>query len=71
MERFAEKLRVLRQKLGFSQTQLGNLLGVKQSYIGKMERGERIPNVAMLIKLTKIFDVTFDELMDDDLDLIE
>ena len=66
MSRIGEKLRTLRKQQGLSQTQLGDHLGVKQSYVGKMERGEKTPNVTMLLKIAKLFNVSFDQLMNDD-----
>ncbi len=69
MERFGEKLRTLRKQHRLSQTQLGDHLGVKQSYVGKMERGDKTPNVAMLLKIAELFNVSFDKLMNDDLRL--
>jgi transcriptional regulator with XRE-family HTH domain len=69
MKNFGEKLRILRQRQELSQTELGQQLGVQQSYIGKMERGEKTPNVAMLGKIAELFNVSFDQLMDDDVEL--
>ncbi len=69
MKRFGEKLRTLRKQQGLSQTQLGGHVGVKQSYVGKMERGDKTPNVAMLLKIAELFNVSFDKLMNDDLRL--
>jgi transcriptional regulator with XRE-family HTH domain len=34
-----------------------------------MERGERTPNVAMLLKIAELFNVSFDQLMNDDLEI--
>jgi transcriptional regulator with XRE-family HTH domain len=69
MNRFGEKLRVLRNKQGFSLRQLGDMLEVGYSYIAKMERGEKVPNVAMVLKISQIFDVTTDVLIKDELEL--
>lgn len=69
MKRFGEKLRFLRRRQGLSQTELGEQLSVQQSYIGKMERGEKIPSAAMLTKIVGLFHVTFDQLMDDSIDV--
>jgi transcriptional regulator with XRE-family HTH domain len=69
MQRFGEKLRSLRRRQGLSQIQLGDKLDVQQSYVGKMERGERTPNVAMLLKIAELFNVSFDQLMNDDLEI--
>ncbi|MFN8488878.1 MAG: helix-turn-helix transcriptional regulator [Caldilineaceae bacterium] len=65
MKRFGEKLRLLRQRQGLSQTELGKQLGVQQSYVGKMERGEKLPTAMMLTKIAELFHVSFDQLMDD------
>ena len=69
MERFGEKLRVLRNRQGLSLRQLSNMLGVGHSYIAKMERGEKTPNVAMVLKISQIFDVSTDALIKDELEL--
>ena len=53
-KRFGEKLRTLRQRQGLSQEQLGDMLGVHQTHVGRIERGEKIPNVAMVIKISDI-----------------
>ncbi len=66
MERFGEKLHTLRKRQGLSQIQLSDILGVDYSYVGKMERGERSPNVTMIFKIAEIFDVTPNHLMLDD-----
>ena len=50
-------------------TQLGDALGVSYSYVGKMERGEKIPNIAMLVKIADLFDICLDKLARDELEL--
>ena len=69
MNRFGEKLRVLRKQHNLSQTELAESLSVQQSYVGKLERGERMPNVTMLRKVAELFNVSFDKLMDDAVEL--
>ena len=71
MKKFGEKLRTLRKQHKLSQTELGNMLGVVHSHIGGMERGERSPSVAMLFKITQIFNVSADVLINDELELGE
>lgn len=68
-ERFGEKLRVLRSRRGLSLRQLSSELGVSYSYIAKMERGEKIPSVAMSLTVAYFFDVTTDVLLKDELEL--
>ena len=69
MERFGEKLRILRNRQGLSLRQLSNVLEVSHSYIAKMERGEKTPNVAMVLRISQIFDVSTDVLIKDELEL--
>lgn len=66
MKRFGEKLRMLRQQRGLTQTELANLLGTNQSHVGKMEKGTRSPSVEVLMKLMQIFNVSCDQLLMDD-----
>ncbi len=69
MNRFGEKLRVLRKRRGFTQEQIGELLAVSRPYVAKLERGEKMPNAPMIIKIADIFGVTADQLMRDELEL--
>jgi XRE family transcriptional regulator of biofilm formation len=69
MQRFGEKLRNLRTQHGLTLTELGDMFGVSHSYIGKMERGERLPNVTMLVKVADMFKVCLDKLVRDEFDL--
>jgi transcriptional regulator with XRE-family HTH domain len=69
MEKFGEKLKVLRQQRGFTMRQLGELLEVSDSYVNKLETGDKIPNVAMVLKISYLFGVSADVLIKDELDL--
>ncbi len=69
MERFGEKLRILRQRQGLSQEQLGEMLGVHQTHVGRIERGGKTPNATMILKISRIFNVSADVLMKDELEL--
>ncbi len=66
MERFGEKLHVLRKRDGLSQKQLGDMLGIHRSHIGKIEQSQKTPNAAMILKIADIFGVTPNQLMLDD-----
>ncbi len=50
---FAENLRYLRQKKGLSQKQLGARMYVSHSTIARWENGSRLPDVAMILRLSK------------------
>ena len=69
MKRFGEKLRTLRQRHGFTMRRLADMLGVRDSYISQMEAGDKIPNVAMLIKIADVFHVSLDQLARDEFDV--
>lgn len=69
MKRFGEKLRALRKQHGLTLTQLGDMLDVHNTYVSQMEKGKKIPNAAMILKIADIFGVTVDQLMRDELEL--
>ncbi len=69
MKRFGEKLRTLRQQRRLTMRQLGEMLGVSDSYVSKMETGDKTPNVAMVLKISRLFDVSTDVLIKDELEL--
>jgi len=69
MKRLGEKLHTLRKKQGLSQVQLGKMLGVDYTHVGKMERGERMPSLEILVKIAQLFKVSTDSLVLDDLEL--
>lgn len=69
MDKFGEKLQRLRQRQGLSQSQLAEMLGVTRTHVSRMERGEKIPNIAMLLKISNIFGVTTDLLIRDEIEI--
>ncbi len=66
MPTFGEKLRVLRKKRGLTRQQLGDMLGVHNSHIVRMEKGNRKPSVDLVLKIAEVFRVTPNQLMLDD-----
>lgn len=69
MKRLGEKLHTLRKRKGLTQIELANLLGIGQSHVVRMERGERLPSLDVLAKLMEIFSVSCDQLLMDDREL--
>lgn len=69
MKRFGEKLRVLRERRELSLKQLGDQLGVNKTYVWEMEKGKKIPNIAMLTKICDVFGVSCDKLIRDELEI--
>lgn len=68
MQRFGEKLRVLREQHGFTLREFADMLGVHNSHISRIERGKK-PSVELILKISRIFDVPIDILMKDELEL--
>ncbi len=68
MKKFGKKLRILRQRQGLTTRQLGEMLGVHNSHITRIEQGLK-PSTDLIIKISHIFAVPIDMLMKDELEL--
>lgn len=65
----SKNIRHLRKKQIWTQTDLGEQLGVKKETVSAYERGTGIPSFDVLTKLTQIFQVSYDDLILRDLEL--
>lgn len=63
---FAKKLLKLRTDAGMTQSELGDKLSYSDKTISKWERGEAIPDAAVLKKISRIFRISVDNLLDND-----
>ena len=54
---FAETLKKLRKEKGLSQIELGNLMFVNNSTVARWENGRRLPDAAMITRLSKVLEV--------------
>jgi transcriptional regulator with XRE-family HTH domain len=63
-ETFPERLKALRKQNNLTQTQLGKLVGIHYTHIGKYEKGKSRPAAETLQKLAKVLRVTADYLID-------
>lgn len=61
--KFALRLKELRQERGIGQIELAKKLEVSKGIISLWENGQREPNMYSLIKLAKFFCVTIDYLV--------
>ncbi len=70
-ERLKEKLLAGRERLGLSQTQMSRALQLNVNYsaISNYEHGTREPSLPVLLKYARLFGVSMETLVDDDLDL--
>lgn len=53
----------LRENKGLSQSELGNLLGVTNKAVSRWETGRGYPDTSLLLQLSKVLDITVDELL--------
>lgn len=58
-----EKIKQLRKEKGYSQEKLAELLGVSRQAVTKWETDSGIPDIENLITLSKIFEISVDELL--------
>ena len=58
-----KNLRLLREEAGLSQQKLADMLNISQQAIFKYEKTANEPDIATLIRLAGIFDVTVDYLI--------
>ena len=63
--KFNEKLINLRKKAGLSQEELGYKLNVTRQTVSKWELGQTTPEMDKLIEISKIFNISVDELKND------
>lgn len=63
MHMLPERLRKLRKKYNMTQAELAERLGVSASTVSSYERDTTDPSVAVIIKLSVIFDVQCDYLL--------
>lgn len=60
MEKFHEKLKVLRKNKGLKQQEIAELLGVKRNSYSDWENGKCKPNYEKLEKIADFFGVSLD-----------
>jgi transcriptional regulator with XRE-family HTH domain len=60
---FGAAVRAARTTRGIAQESLAHLAGVERSHMGKIERGEHMPTLALILKIAKALDCSSAELM--------
>jgi transcriptional regulator with XRE-family HTH domain len=70
-QKIARKLRVIRARLGVSQTGMQRLLKVNGTYgrISEYERGKRVPTILTLLAYARAAKVPLEEIVDDEMEL--
>lgn len=70
MRRFGEKLRTLRTQRSMSLKALALNLGLSaHGYISELEAGKKKPTAEFVLNVARLFDVSTDQLLKDELDL--
>lgn len=70
IQRFGEKLRLLRSRSGLTLKELASELGYSaHGYISELESGNKLPSLELVVKLADFFDVSTDQLLRDELDI--
>ena len=63
MKMFGAQIAALRKGKGMTQNELGNLLGISFQAVSKWERGETLPDTAILLDLARVLDTTVDHIL--------
>lgn len=65
---FAEKLIQLRKKAGWSQEELAEQMNVSRQSVSKWEGAQSVPDLEKMVRLSRLFGVTTDYLLKDEID---
>ncbi len=70
LTQFGEKLKLLRTVRGLTLKRLATALGMDaHGYLSELESGKKLPSAILVVKLARLFDVSTDVLLRDELDL--
>lgn len=71
MSLISENIRFLRKRKSLTQEQLAERIGIKRSLVGAYEEGRAEPGLSTLLMLAKVFDLSVDTLISEELWLEE
>lgn len=60
---FGSVVRAIRLEEGFAQENLAHLAGIERSHMGKIERGEHMPTLAIILKIARALGCSAADLM--------
>lgn len=70
MQKFGQKLRALRTQRGMTLKGLALQLGLSaHGYISEIEAGKKKPTAKFILNVSRLFNISTDQLMKDELDL--
>lgn len=56
------KIQKFREEKGLTQENLADLLKISEDYLGKIERGKRVPSMKLAVRIAKLLDCKLDDL---------
>lgn len=68
-KKIGKLISIIRKDKQLTQQQLGDILGVSSKTISKWETGNGLPDITILKKISKEFDITIDELLDGEIEI--
>lgn len=63
-KKFADNVKKYREAKGYNKGKLSELVGCDISYIGKIERSEKYPNLKMIFKIAEALEIKAKDLFD-------
>ena len=63
-ETFGQRLSRIRKEKGFTQNEIADKVGVTSQAVSKWENDLASPDIDILLKLSEIFDISIDELLE-------
>lgn len=63
-KKFADNVKKYREAKGYTKSKMAELVDCDISYIGKIERAEKYPNLKMIFKIAKAFEIPAKDLFD-------
>ena len=65
-KKFAQNIKKFREQKNYSKGKMSELVGCDYSYIGKIERSEKYPNLKMIFKFAEALEIPAKYLFDFD-----
>lgn len=69
MNRIGEKVRTLREQRGLTLRQLAVELETDDGHISRIEHGQKKPSLELLLRMSRFFEVSTDQLIKDELEV--
>lgn len=66
-KQFGMRIREARKKMGYTQFQLAEKLGISENFLGDIERGTKLLSIEKLILIANVLKVSLDSLLADSL----